>query len=336
MTFRELAQGCERQLRGWGYSDDTCTSYDRTWMQFLAFVKSGGGNDDIRSFNDRNTFAFSEWLAQKKIHPNTIIKMLSALRALARYGMMCHDDQDRRLMKDDPTRSFRWPQGQRHETKWAHPDELRALIDHPVATYKAIARDILIETGIRVGEASRLNVGHFRENGGRYFLAIQPKGRGRNKATRDVPLSKGLGDAIRNWLLLRSEPNELDSPLLVNSLGKRWNRKVLGNMIADLGAAAGITRMRVSPHKLRHSKNVRDRIAGIDAPTRARLNGHSSLRSQERYDHIFGHELHDAAENSLDQLQQWIGKPYRTDAETTAEERNEQPHNPNDYAEKDD
>lgn len=337
MTFRELAQDCDRHLRGCGYSAETCAVYGRAWMQFLAFVKHRGGNDDIRSFNDRNAFAFAEWLGQrtetrKAIHPNTIIKILSALRTLARYGMMCHDDQDKRLMREDPTQSFRWPQGQRQETKWVYPDDLRLLIDARVETYKAIPRDILIETGIRVGEAARLNVEHFKENDGRYFLAIKPKGRGQSKPTRDVPLSKGLGDAIRNWLLLRTEPNEPDSPLLVNSDGKRWKRSVLGNMIARLAAAAGVT-MRVSPHKLRHSKNVRDRIAGIDAATRARLNGHSSLRSQERYDHIFAHELHDAAENSLDQLQKWIGKPFRAEPEINSPDRNAPTEKVNDDAE---
>lgn len=318
-TFREFARACCMQLGQWGYSTETVHVYDRTYHQFMAFLKAQGAHDDVRSFNDRLVFGFAEDLGRRSIHPNTIIKALSALSTLARYGGMADDAEGKRwLTGADPTKSFRWPTAQQHETKWAFPDEIRALIDLPAPIHKAIARDILVETGIRVGEACRLNVQHFRNDGERYFLSVSTKGRGqqRRQATRDVPLSKGLGDALRDWLLLRKEASDPESPLLVNGDGKRWKRAVLSNMVARLAAAAGITRLRLSAHKLRHSKNVRDRKAGIDAVVRARLNGHTSLRSQERYDHIEPDELHSASDESLGQLQEWLGKPFRATPES--------------------
>lgn len=329
MTFREFARDCCRQLAQWGYADETVNVYDRTYMQFLAYLKGAGANDDLRSFNDRLTLGFAEDLGRRKAHPNTIIRSLSALSTLARYGMMRRDTKDRRFISEDPTKSFRWPQAQQQETKWAYPQEIRALMDMEVPTHKAIARDLIIETGIRVGEACRLNVEHFREEGGRYFVAVAHKGRGqqRKKVTRDVPLSKALGDALRDWLLLRGTMTAPDAPLLLNSEGQRWLRAVLSNMIARLAVAAGITRLRVSAHKLRHSKNVRDRLAGIDAVTRARLNGHRSLRSQERYDHLVPGELHEASEHSLDKLQEWLGKPFRAEPESEPDDQKKQASN---------
>jgi site-specific recombinase XerD len=324
VTYKDFARDCCRQLGQWGYSHETIAVYDRAFMQFFAYVKGHGATDDIRSFNDRLVYGFAESLGANGIHPNTIIKTLSALSTLARYGMQRRDDRDRRLVSEDPTKSFRWPQAQQQETKWVYPDEIRKLVDLEVPTYKAIARDVLIETGIRVGEACRLNVENFTESDGRYFLSLKLKGRGQQRrvVTRDVPLSKGLGDAIRNWLLLRTAPTAPDAPLLVNSEDGRWKRAVLSNMISRLADAAGITRLRVSAHKLRHSKNVRDRVAGIDAANRARLNGHSSLRSQERYDHVLPGELHEAADSSLDQLQRWIGGPFRAEPGSPVEDRN--------------
>ena len=324
MTFREFMRYGDQQLKSWGYSEDTRYVYERAWMQFLAFAEGQGAHDDLRSFNDRLVFRFAESLGQRTetrppIHPNTIIKTLSALSTLARYGMMRRDDKDRRLVSEDPTQSFRWPQAQKQETKWVYPDEVRAIVDAAAPTYKAIPRDIFVETGLRVGEVCRLNVEHFREIGGRYFLSVKLKGRGqqRREQTQDKPLSKGLGDALRDWLLLRGTMTGPGDPLLINSEGHRWKRAVLGNMITRLSIGAGVTRLRVSPHKLRHSKNVRDRLAGIDAVTRARLNGHTSLRSQERYDHVLPNELHDAADHSLDELAKWLGRePFRAEPET--------------------
>lgn len=323
MTFRDLARDFSAQLGTWGYSTMTVSRYDRSLMQFLAFVKAQGGSDDVRSFNDRNVFDFASSLGTM-VSPNTILNMLSAMRALARYGMTRRDVHNRRLIQEDPTQSFRWPQRQRVETEWARPEEIKKLVNERVPTYQAIARDIFVETGIRTGEAARLSIEHFRELSGRYFLAVNRKGRGqrRHVETRDVPISKGLGDAIRDWILARGDANRLEFPLLINSQGSRWKGSSLSNMIARLAVEAGISRFRVSAHKLRHSANVRDRIAGLDRFQRAQRHGHSSLQSQERYDHIMPGELYEATEKSFDLLQQWVGKPFPLEGESGDMERN--------------
>lgn len=323
MTFRDFARQCCHQLGQWGYSAETVAVYDRTYMQFLACLKGRGDHDDVRSFNDGAVLAFAEALGLRGIHPNTIIKALSALSTLARHGMQRRDDRGRRLISEDPTKSFRWPTAQRHETQYLRPDDLRKLIDVAAEPYKRIACDLLIETGIRVGEACRLNIEDLGEANGCSYLAVQVKGRGqaRHRATRQVPLSKPLGDRLRDWVLARASVHP-DSPLLVNSEGKRWQRAVLSNMVSRLAEQAGITSLRVSAHKLRHTANVLARMAGIDAATRSRLLGHSSLRSLERYDHVMPHELHDAREEQLRSLREYVGEAFRAMPESEPPERN--------------
>jgi len=316
MTFRDFARQCCHQLRQWGYAEETLTVYDRTYMQFLASVKSRGGADDVRSFNDANVLGFAEDLGRRGIHPNTIIRSLSALSTLAKHGMMCRDAQERRLVREDPTKSFRWPTAQRQETRYVGPDDLRKLLEVQAPPYKALARDLLVETGLRVGEAARLNVDDLREADGRYYLAVKRKGRGqqRRQETRQVPLSLALGDALHKWVLLRGVKAEPHDPLLIHSDHGRWGRAALSNMVVRLAAAAGVTR-RTSAHKLRHTANVIARLADVDMVTRSRLLGHTSIRSLERYEHVLPHELHEAREQQLDALRRYVGGaiPRRTE-----------------------
>src|SRR5687768_7501352 len=84
MTFREFARQSLHQLRQWGYSEETINRYDRTYMQFLAYVKGAGATDDVRSFNDALVLGFAGDLGRRGIHPNSIINALSGLSSLAR------------------------------------------------------------------------------------------------------------------------------------------------------------------------------------------------------------------------------------------------------------
>jgi integrase/recombinase XerD len=329
MTFHEFVRQCLKQLQAWGYSDETIAVYDRVYMQFLTYVKRQGGHDDLRSFNDATVLGFAEDLGRLGIHPNTIIRGLSALSTLAKHGMMRHDVRGRRLVSEDPTKSFRWPVAQRKETHYLRPDELRALLTIEAPTHKALTRDLLVETGIRVGEASRLNVEDFQQADGRYYLAVKVKGRGqqRRQETRQIPLSPGLGNALRDWILARGTVHP-DSALLVGRDRQRMSRSAIANMIGRLATAAGVSRLRVSPHKLRHTANVIARLANVDPPTRSRLLGHSSQRSLERYDHVLPHELHDAREQTSEGLRRYIGEPFRHEPETTDAARNVPTGNP--------
>src|SRR5689334_2970166 len=93
MTFREFARQFCKQYGEWGYSRNTVDLYDRHCMAFLAFLKSRRQPDDVRSFTDHNVYEFAGYLLKPieeggcGIHPNTAIGVLSALSALARYGM---------------------------------------------------------------------------------------------------------------------------------------------------------------------------------------------------------------------------------------------------------
>ena len=115
----------------------------------------------------------------------------------------------------------------------------------------------------------------------------------------------------------------IDQPLLLNSDGERWGTKSLSNMVARVAAGVGILRLRVSAHKLRHTREVIDRRAGLDPATRARLRARSSIRSLDRYEHVLPEELPDAREIANQGLRDYLGEPFLPTADEAAEERKE-------------
>jgi integrase len=189
------------------------------------------------------------------------------------------------------------------ETKYLHPSELAAFLDVPLPPEQALARDLLVETGVRVSEACGASVGDLHDVGGAYVLRLPVKGRGRRVV--DFPISAVLAQAINERLTDagRMEPGD---PILVNRSGERWNRSALSELMMRIGKAAGIDRLRVSAHKLRHTANVVARVSGIDAYTRSRLLGHSNPASLARYDHLVPGELHQARDQQLAALTRYV------------------------------
>lgn len=78
--------------------------------------------------------------------------------------------------------------------------------------------------------------------------------------------------------------------------------------MARVGRAAGIKRLSVSAHKLRHTANVLTGVAVIDPLTRSRMLTHSDPRAQARYDHLFPGETYQARLRQQEARQRYISQ----------------------------
>lgn len=309
MMLSTLARDCCVWLETYkNYSPRTAASYGRTYTQFVEFLKQERRvTDDIRQFTDEHVAAFAEALGRIRISPNSIVRSLAALSTLARFGMQRKDAHGRRLVPENPTKSFEWPRRRLTETKYLRPDELRAFLAYELREpYKRLARAVLFDTGLRAQELSRANVGDVHESGGLYYVSVAVKGRGVERKY-DVPLSPGCADLVRDALLSEGRLNP-DAPLLVNSAGQRWHPTALTNMVARLGRDAGITRFRIGCHTVRHTVNVLARIGGADVVARSKVLGHANPHSLERYEHVLPDELHTVRRQQLEGLDRYLGR----------------------------
>ena len=101
---------------------------------------------------------------------------------------------------------------------------------------------------LRVSELANARVGDLEVTGSETFLRVVVKG-GEEKR---VPISPDVAEQLQVYVGTRGDLPRT-APLLANSRGRRWTRSGLSQRVAETARQAGITRLRVSAHKLRHT-----------------------------------------------------------------------------------
>ncbi len=140
--------------------------------------------------------------------------------------------------------------------------------------------DLLFATGIRVGEASSLDIRDFfvREAAFR----VQGKG-GRDRLAFIV--DERTVRTQRAHLEARASIKTESSALFINASGRRLSTQGITNVIARLRREARIKR-HVTPHMLRHTVATLLLRNGLDIRVVQEFLGHASIVTTQRYTHI--------------------------------------------------
>jgi integrase len=135
---------------------------------------------------------------------------------------------------------------------------------------------ILIDTGIRCGELSRLRIEDYYPSGGLTGAITLWETKG-NKA-RTVPTTRRVKEILDRRALLCSDKRELFFPFSKRWMHTRWN-----TLREDMGLTSDILFV---PHILRHTCASRLMQAGIPVPEVQKWLGHSNIRATMRYAHL--------------------------------------------------
>lgn len=303
MRVTDLAHATTLRLADEGCSPKTLEEYERIYGQYVEYLHSYAGlTDDVRHFTAESCQGWVRALRERGFKLSTIRQKLSALSALAKTGLRTKGPRHEPVLRENPLAQFTWPKRQRPKQEFLFPDELRAFLAVvPRWPAEGIARDLLVDTGLRVSELCRANVDDFIPIGDGYVLYVTVKGEGRQDERVPCPISTPVGIAVTEYLRSRPIPltrrNE-SAPLLANTIGERYRRLALGDVVRRLGRQAGIKRITVSPHKLRRTSNVLARFADVDSLTRSRLLNHLDPGTIRQYDALIPGELAKAREQT--------------------------------------
>lgn len=138
----------------------------------------------------------------------------------------------------------------------------------------------LIDTGLRVGELCRLNVGDVNLETGEVYVA--PYGNSNRKTkSRVVYLGKGAKRAVWRYLAKRIDYDETDSLFITERRRKRITTNSVRLLIANLGKKAGLAECH--PHKFRHTFCIEFLRNDGDLFNLQTLTGHSTLDMLKTY-----------------------------------------------------
>ena len=129
--------------------------------------------------------------------------------------------------------------------------------------------------GLRIFEATGLNIGDLREEHGHRVLRVAGKG---GRVTL-VPLPPAVGRAVDRAITQRGT-----GPLLLNRRGTRMDRHAATRRLKNLSAAAGVRLPRMHPHMLRHTYVTTMLDAGVDLRDVQIAARHADPRTTMRYD----------------------------------------------------
>jgi integrase/recombinase XerD len=140
--------------------------------------------------------------------------------------------------------------------------------------------DLLFATGMRVGEASALNIEDFSVE--ESVFRVQGKG-GRDRLAFVV--DKKTVSIQLEHLEARSKIIAGNRALFLNASGKRLSTQGIANIIGQFRRDAGIER-HITPHMLRHTVATLLLRNGVDIRVVQEFLGHASIATTQRYTHI--------------------------------------------------
>lgn len=285
-------------------SPGSIEQYDRTYHMFLGFLQAQGLPDIPASFSAQ---AVREWglhEGERGVGPRTLSSRFGALSSLAEYMLRLKDGRQRPLLAEHPLRGVDWPKFLKPESKFLHPEELKAFLAVGCQPNENLARDLLLDTMCRVSEVVNASVGDVEgpDIDGHYDLRVRVKG-GNEKR---VPLSPPIASALQDALLARGAVQRTD-PLLVNSRRERWTRTGLSQLMVRIGEKAGIKRFKVSAHKLRHTSATVALASGADLKAVSSLLNHSKIETTAQYLHLIPGSLHAARAKQRAGMEKYLG-----------------------------
>lgn len=163
-------------------------------------------------------------------------------------------------------------------TKRVH--ENSSVIGNAIALRNLALLDVLIATGIRIGEASCISINDIVKS--ERTILIHGKGRKQRLIYISCPET---WNAITSWVKVREKLNPNTEHLFVNRYGNQLGIHGIEYIFNTLKRSAGINKS-ATPHYLRHTFATNLLANGADLRSVQEILGHSSVSTTEIYTEV--------------------------------------------------
>ena len=252
------------------YRGETLRSYRQDLRYFLTWC----AERDLEPLQAERPHLelYLRWMEQRGLAPATIGRRFTTVSGFYRYAVIDgHCQKDPALAVTKPR--VPW-EGQRRSV--LHPLEYAALLTtarHAGPGSHALVA-LLGMIGLRVGEATAINVTDLRQQSGYELLTIMGKGAKPAVIPLPVPVLRAVREAIAD---------RAAGPLLLNQHGKRLNRQSAARHLSRLARQAGLSQ-HLSPHTLRRTFCTAGLVSGVPLRDMQYAMRHADSRTTLRYD----------------------------------------------------
>ena len=271
-NFAKKAQSFVEDLQTKGRSESTVIAYSKDIEQLLNFF-SKEGVDTLENVKTEDLEKYKQNLQDNNYTPKSISRKINSTRTFFRYLL------ENSQIADNPSEKLAHPKFETKPPRVLTEMEYRALRDVSrvdVRLYSIV--EILLQTGIRIGELAGLTLDDLRQSkdGKIDFLYVKAAG---SHPARKVPLNKSAKKAVDEYLQVRPETE--DDTLFVTKNGRPLLVRNIRTAIDKAFEKAGIKNAKVND--LRNTFIAHHLSNGVSLVTVSKLVGHKRLSTTEKY-----------------------------------------------------
>ncbi|MFD1293716.1 tyrosine-type recombinase/integrase [Lutibacter holmesii] len=260
------------------YSQHTVTAYKNDLKSFQNFCSSEFGDKNIVSVNYPEIRSWIVSLVEDNISNRTINRKVSSLKTFYKFLQKTKQIEVSPLIKHKALKIAKKVQVPFSE------GEIETVINSKsdVQDFESVRDKLIVEllysTGMRRSELIHLKVNDID------FSNQVVKVLGKRNKERFIPLLKSVKSSLQEYLLFRSEIETSESYLLLTKKGKKTYDTLVYRIINNYFSSVS-SKIKKSPHVIRHSFATHLLNEGADLNSVKELLGHSSLASTQVYTH---------------------------------------------------
>ena len=260
------------------YSQHTLTAYQNDLISFQTFCLSEFGSDNIINVNYAQIRSWVISLVNLKITNRSINRKLSALKSFYKFLQKTKQIEFSPMVKHQALKVSKKIQIPFSEK------EIKAVLnsDEDESDFESVRNKLIVElfysTGIRRAELINVKLSDVD------FVNETVKVLGKRNKERYIPLLKTVLISLKKYCEIRTDFINNESNLFVTKKGKKLYDTLVYRIINNYFSTVS-SKVKKSPHILRHSFATHLLNEGADLNSVKELLGHSSLASTQVYTH---------------------------------------------------
>lgn len=266
MKVRDAHRQFTDFLKGKQHSSATILAYGKDIEQLASFLEDLNKHQ-VHEVSKDDIQAFLAKMQDQGYTPKSLSRKLNSTRTFYRFLKV------NEYITDDPSLLVSHPRYELAPPRILKPTEYRALRDAARNDSRMFAIiELLLQTGIRIGELASLRLGDIKENA----VHIRPI---EKHEERDVPLNKPAKESLERYL--KNRPQVEDDHVFITKSGKPFLVRNIRTAIERYFRLAEIENAKVND--LRHTFVAHHLKNGVSLVLLSKLLGHKRISTTERY-----------------------------------------------------